>query len=252
MGAGRMGTWLVEELAWEHEVAVFDTDPQKLKFLFKAGRMEHLSEVKKFDPELVINAVSLPHTRKAFEAVLPYLPESSILSDIASVKTGLKEFYQTIGRRFVSSHPMFGPTFTNIRDLGDENAILIQESDEEGKEFFRSFYRGLKLNLYEYTFEVHDQTIAYSLSVPFVSSMVFAACMRPQEAPGATFKKHLAIARGLFSEDRTLLSEILFNPYTLRQVEEINSRLAYLTHILRGKDHEEIEKFFNRLEQNIG
>lgn len=251
MGAGHMGAWLVEEFCLDHEVAVYDTDRRKLKYFFGVTRFMDLSEVKAFEPELVINAVSLPHMHQAFKNVLPHVQEDCILSDIASVKTGFQELYEDLGHRFVSTHPMFGPTFANIRDLRDENAIIIEESDEEGKAFFRDFYKGLNLNIFEYTFENHDKTIAYSLSTPFASSMVFAACMKKQEAPGTTFRRHLGLAKGLLSEDDHLLAEIMFNPKTVKQIEEINSRLAYLTHIIRGRDYEEMQKFLNRLRSNI-
>lgn len=251
MGAGHMGTWLVEELCFDHEVGVFDIDKRKLKYFIHAKRFLELSEVEDFRPELAINAVSLPNTHTAFKDVLPFLPKTCILSDVASVKTGFDALYMDLGRRFVSTHPMFGPTFSNIRDLRNENAIIIQESDEEGKAFFRDFFKNLKLGIYEYTFEEHDRTIAYSLSIPFASSMVFAACMKKQEAPGTTFRKHMEIAKGLFSEDLHLISEILFNPHTVKQIEEINSRLVYLTHIIRGRDEEEMMKFLNSLKRNI-
>jgi prephenate dehydrogenase len=251
MGAGHMGAWLVEELCLDHEVAVYDRNIRKLKYFFHVQRVLDLAEVKGFAPELMVNAVSLVNIREAFEEVLPYLPQDCIISDIASVKTGLSDYYSGLARRFVSTHPMFGPTFANIRDLRDENAILIEESDEEGKAFFRDFYKTLKLNIYEYTFAEHDKTMAYSLSIPFASSMVFAACMKKQEAPGSTFRKHLDIAKGLLSEDDQLLAEIMFNPLTTRQIEEINSQLAYLTHIIRGRDYEEMEKLLNRLRHNI-
>jgi len=251
LGAGHMGAWLVEELCLDHEVAVYDLDRRKLKYFFNVTRFLEPFEAKGFEPALVINAVSLANIREAFEEFLPYLPEDCILSDIASVKTGMHELYKTLGRRFVSTHPMFGPTFANIRDLRNENTIMISESDEEGKAFFRKLYEGLHLNIYEYTFEEHDQTIAYSLSIPFASSMVFAATMKQQEAPGTTFRKHLDIAKGLFSEDDHLLSEIMFNPHTVRQIEAISSSLAYLIHIIRGRDYEEMHKFVNRLRHNI-
>ena len=251
VGAGHMGAWLVEEFCLDHEVAVYDTDRKKLKYFFNVKRFLDLKEVETFEPQLLINAVSLSNIHTAFDATLPYIPEDCILSDIASVKTGLHEYYKGLGKRFVSTHPMFGPTFANIRDLRDENAVIISESDEEGKMFFRSFYEGLKLSIYEYTFEEHDKTIAYSLSVPFASSMVFAACMKKQEAPGTTFRRHLDIAKGLLSEDDHLLAEIMFNTYTIRQIEEINSRLSYLTHILRGRDYEEMQKFLGELRDNI-
>ena len=251
MGAGHMGAWLVEEFCLDHDVAVYDTDRRRLKYFFNVRRLLELTEVKEFEPELLINAVSLPNLYKAFSDALPYIPEDCILSDIASVKTGIHDYYKKLGKRFVSTHPMFGPTFANIRDLRNENAIIIKESEREGKEFFRNFYKGLNLHVYEYTFEEHDKTIAYSLSVPFASSMVFAACMKKQEAPGTTFRKHLDIAKGLLSEDDHLLAEVMFNPNTVRQIEGINSQLAYLTHIIRGRDYEEMEKFLNKLRNNI-
>ena len=34
LGAGHMGSWLVEEFCLDHEVAVYDTDRRKLKYFF--------------------------------------------------------------------------------------------------------------------------------------------------------------------------------------------------------------------------
>jgi len=251
LGAGRMGSWLVEEFCLDHEVAVYDVNVRKLKYLFKSTRLSSLEEIQPFAPELVINAVSITKIRGAFEDALPYLPEDCLLSDIASVKTGLQELYESLGRRFVSTHPMFGPVFADLRNLRDQNAIIIRESDEQGKHFFRRFYKDLGLSVYEYSFQEHDETIAYSLSIPFASSMVFAACMKNQEAPGGTFKKHLDTATGLLSQDNHLLCEIMFNPYTVPQIERINSQLSYLTHIIKARDHEEMVKFLDRMRSNL-
>jgi prephenate dehydrogenase len=251
LGAGRMGGWLVEELRRHHEVAVFDTDPKRVERLTGVKKIIEFSEIQTFGPELLVNAVSLPNTAAAFRAVLSYLPGDCVLSDITSVKTGLQELYKGMGRRFVSTHPMFGPTFAEFGNLRNENAILISESDEKGKAFFRDFYLGLGIHIHETTFEEHDKTIAYSLSVPFASSMVFASCMRKQSAPGTTFKKHLDIAKGLLSEDNQLLAEIMFNPHTAHQIDDIASRLAYLGHIIRSRDYEEMQKFLGRLRQNL-
>ena len=146
---------------------------------------------------------------------------------------------------------MFGPTFGNIRDLSDESAVIISESDAAGKEFFRPFYSGLGIRIFENNFEGHDATVAYSLATPFASTMVFAACMKHQAAPGTNFKRHMAIAKGLLAEDDRLLAEVMFNPYTIRQLELINSKLAYLTHIIAQRDFEEMKKFIDGLRKNI-
>ena len=42
-----------------------------------------------------------------------------------------------------------------------------------GRIFFRDLYNRLGLNVCEYTFEEHDETVAYSLSIPFVSTFCF-------------------------------------------------------------------------------
>ena len=251
LGTGRMGAWLTEEFCLDHEVAIFDYDRTKMKFFIEVQRLTEISQLKDFNPDMVINAVSLRHTKKAFDAVLPYISDECILADIMSVKGDIREYYTEHNRRFVSIHPMFGPTFANIRNLKNENAIIISESDTEGKAFFREFFESLKLNIYEYSFAEHDDTISYSLSIPFASSLVFAGCMKQQNAPGTTFKKHNAIARGLLSEDDYLLAEILFNPGSIDQIEKINQRLSYLAHIIRGRDYEVMREFLNELRENM-
>ena len=251
IGAGKMGSWLVESLCLDYEVGVYDVDKKKLKYFFNSHRFLVPEEIRDFKPDLVINAASLNNTVQAFDEVLPCVRHDCIISDITSVKNGLARYYHRVGRRFVSTHPMFGPTFANIKELKNENAIIISESDEEGKAFFRQFYSSFDLNIHEYSFEEHDRTIAYSLSVPFSSSLVFAACMKKQEAPGTTFRKHMKVAQGVLSEDDYLLSEILFSPYTLEQVEKINFQLEFLIEIIRKRDFKELRKFFNSLRKNI-
>ena len=115
----------------------------KLKYLFNVRRLIDGEEIRDFAPELLINAAGLAQTENAFRAVIPFLPESCIISDIASVKNDLKRFYNGSGFRFVSTHPMFGPTFADIGNLKTQSAIIISESCTEGKTFFRRFYEKL-------------------------------------------------------------------------------------------------------------
>jgi len=61
----------------------------------------------------------------------------------------------------------------------------------------------------------------------------------------------MEIAKGLLSEDDYLVSEILFNPYTLKQIESINQQLSYLTHIIKDRDYDEMNKFLGKLRSNI-
>ena len=251
LGAGKMGSFFTDLLSFNHDVAVLEKDPRRMRFIYNAQRFTSVQQIREFSPELLINCVTLNYTVQAFEEVFPYLPKDCIISDIASVKTGLKEFYEKSGFRYVSTHPMFGPTFANLGSLQNENTIIIKESDYMGKIFFKDLYGSLKLNICEYSFEEHDQVVAYSLSVPFASTLVFASIMKHQNAPGTTFKKHLAIARGLLSEDDYLLTEILFNPQTPAQIRNIIRALTELSGIIEKKDSSGMKSFLDGVRKNL-
>ena len=222
LGAGKMGSFFTDVLSFEHEVGVYDVNPLNLRFMYNCYRFTTLEEITNFKPELVINAVTVKYTLDAFHQILPVLPKDCIISDIASVKTGLQEFYENCGFRYVSTHPMFGHTFQH-----------------------------LGLNIFEYTFKGHDETVAYSLSIPFVSTFVFAAVMKHQDAPGTTFKRHMSIAKGVLNEDDFLLQEILFNPHTPEQVEGIRTELNELLDIISHKDPERMHAYLSKIREKI-
>ena len=251
LGAGKMGSFFCDLLSFDYEVAIYDPNPEHLKFTFNVQRFMKPEEAEAFGPELVINAATVKYTIEAFEKILPYIPKTAILSDIASVKTGLPEFYAHKGFRFVSTHPMFGPTFASLSNLAHENAIIIKEGDEEGREFFRNLYRKLRLHIEDYSFAEHDETIAYSLSIPFTSTLVFGSVMKHQDAPGTTFKRHMAIAHGLMGEDDFLLTEILFNPHTASQLDRIQENLSELKAIIECRDSDAMKEFLDRVRENL-
>ncbi|MDR3251578.1 MAG: prephenate dehydrogenase/arogenate dehydrogenase family protein [Tannerella sp.] len=251
LGAGKMGTFFADLLSFDHEVAVLEKDSRRMRFIYNAIRMQSVEEIPDFAPEIVINCVTLNHTIDVFEAVTPFLKPNCIISDIASVKTNLREFYSSCGFPYVSTHPMFGPTFANLANLEKENTIIISEGDHLGKIFFKDLYNKLKLNVFEYTFEEHDKVVAYSLGIPFASTLVFAATMIHQDAPGTTFKRHMKIARGLLSEDDYLLTEILFNPRTPRQLARIQEKLSLLQDIIAEKNTAKMKEYLEDVRHKI-
>ena len=48
-----------------------------------------------------------------------------------------------------------------------------------------------------------------------------------------------------------LLTEILFNPYTIEQVEKIQEQLAILGELIKAKDVDGMRKFLTRVRENI-
>ena len=94
MGAGKMGSFFLDLLSFDHETAVFEKDPRRMRFTYNCQRFTTYEEIEEFKPELVINAVTVKYTISAFEEVLPHLPKECIISDISSVQTGLNDFYE--------------------------------------------------------------------------------------------------------------------------------------------------------------
>ena len=140
LGAGKMGSFFTDILSFQHETAVFDVNPHQLRFVYNTYRFTTLEEIKEFEPELVINAATVKYTLDAFRQVLPVLPKDCIISDIASVKTGLKKFT----KKAVSDmyrHIHVRPTFASLSNLNTENAIIISEGDHLEKSSSRTSTR---------------------------------------------------------------------------------------------------------------
>ena len=74
-----MGSFFIDLLSFDHEVAVYDIDAQRLRFTYNCRRFTSLDEIDEFAPELVINAVSLKHTLDVFRQVIPPLGPSMSL-----------------------------------------------------------------------------------------------------------------------------------------------------------------------------
>lgn len=75
--------------------------------------------------------------------------------------------------------------------------------------------------------------------------------MKHQDAPGTTFKRHMNIAKGVLNEDDFLLQEILFNPYTSEQVEQIRTELKLLLEIIDNKDAEGMKEYLTKIRDNV-
>lgn len=251
VGAGKMGNWFASEFLKNNIVAIMDRDPNKPEGVNNANIIRKPDDIRDFSPDIVLNAVPINQTIEVFKNILPLLDKNVILSDIASVKGTLKEFYIDSGMRFVSTHPMFGPTFGDVNNLYGENAVVINESDKEGIEFFNEFYIAMGIKIFSYSFEEHDKITAYSLTIPFASTLVFASSMKKTEAPGTTFRKHLEIAKGLLSEDPCLLTEVLLNAFSYEQIDLIVEQLNELNRTIKNRQREVLHKHILNLKDRI-
>lgn len=66
LGAGKMGSFFLDVLSFDHETAVYEKDPKRMRFTYNCQRFTTLDEIRAFQPQLVINAVTLKYTIAAF------------------------------------------------------------------------------------------------------------------------------------------------------------------------------------------
>jgi len=250
IGGGGMGRWFARRFVPKREVAVYDIQPEKKRILREIHPLGHLSELGDFTPDILLNAVDIRNTIGVFRSATPHLKGDCILADIASIKGELPRYYQDCGFPYLSFHPMFGPGF-NHGQQRRENVIIISESDERAKRFLIDFFQEYPVTIHELPFSRHDAQMAHSLTLPFASSIVFAACMKGGQVPGTTFARHEGMAARLLREDDHLLSEILFNPHSVKQLDRIGSRLQFLKHIIMGRDYPEVRRFLGQLRENL-
>lgn len=251
LGSGKMGSWIASELSKENKVAVFDKDPKKTNKSAGCDILAKIEDIEDFKPEILINAVNIENTINAFKSIEKIIDSGCIICDMASIKGKLPEYYGNCGFKYASFHPMFGYTFSSVGDLKEESAVIIRESNETARQFFKNFFDNLGIRVFEYSFTEHDEMMVYSLLLPLISSTVFATCAPDRVVPGSTFLKDKKIALGLLSEDNHLLSEILFNAQSLEQVEKVTGRLEFLKHIIKARGYEEADAFFSKLRDNL-
>ena len=247
-----MGALLGPLLAGDNKIAIYDTGPGAQDAPESFVRLGNPSAAAEFSPDILLNCTGPDSTIDSFNQFLPFLTPDCVVADIASVKSRLPEFYASAGVKFVSLHPMFGPTFASPETLRGLNCIIITESEKEGREFFYDFFNGLGINVHMLSFEEHDMLMARVLGVPFVATLLFAAGSEAGLPGGTTYNRHLDLARGLFSESPAVLAGILVNRYNGEQVVKMTENLNRLAAMLEKQDLTAIEGYIADCAEKFG
>jgi prephenate dehydrogenase len=232
MGFGKMGSWLWALLKDDFDLAIYEISNAVIITRNDTVFLKNMTEVEQFSPDLVINCTTLSRTREAFEDLLPFLPSGCLLADIASVKSDISGFYRECGFQYVSVHPMFGPTFSDMKKLEGRTAFIITESETAGKEFFTNCFTSAGITCTEISFEEHDKLMAKYLSAPFITALLFTESGGADPVKGTTFDRYHEISGGVLREDSELVSAILANPFTSGILVSMANTLANVTSAL--------------------
>jgi prephenate dehydrogenase len=250
-GAGRMGSWFALMLRDAHEVSVYDPGVEPDNLPPDVNFLSNVDEIRRFKPEMLLNCVSIGATISAFDELKGLLPDYCMLADIASVKGSLVEYYQSTGRRFVSIHPMFGPTFARFDNLKGLNTIIINESDEAGQKFFVNLLEPAGVNLSYTSFAEHDKLMASVLAVPAISTLLFASCTNASLTGGTSFARHMVIAEGMLREEPQLVASIIATAYSGDKIAVMAELLNNLNDMVKANDTEGIMTIFSTIAENF-
>ena len=235
-GYGKMGSWLCTLLGKRYKCAVYEIDNDVRNQNPNVIFIDSANQISDFKPEILINCVNLKNTITVFRELSQYLPEECILSDITSVKNDLQEYYKKSNHRFVSVHPMFGPTFTDMSRPVGRTAYIISESDNLAKNFFNQIFIGEGIKTVECTFDEHDMLMSKLLSLPVLQAILFAGTGAIEPDRGTTYEKYHDLTRMVLGENQGLLNSILANPYTVNVISEMIETLSNAKDsILSGK-----------------
>jgi prephenate dehydrogenase len=131
--------------------------------------------------DVVILSVPISAFEENVARVLPLVPQSSVIVDVATVKAHTVDVLHRLapGRRYIATHPMFGPEsyaklgeqVTGLRVVLAENTLAKAEYEKA-----KAFLRDTGFAVVEMSADEHDKRLAETLFLThFVGQMVARA-----------------------------------------------------------------------------
>lgn len=183
-GGGRMGKWLTRFFSSSGH-SVRSVDPK-----FPATETNFTKIPTDLD-EFDIIAISTPLDAigNTVEEVLLKRPKGLVF-DIASLKTEIIKKLASLdldpNLKFVSVHPMFGPTTVNLRN---RNLIVCRVNSEQAVKEFNELFHETSVNLVEIPIEEHDKLMGYSLNLVHLINILMADMLAVNDFTYSELKK---------------------------------------------------------------
>ena len=177
----------------------------------------------------VVLAVPISAYAATLDRIVPHLRDDSVLVDVATVKQytmGQLEALQP-ARRFLATHPMFGPESYAKRG-GDVTGFRIVVT---GHSLEPADYRNLRVRLSELGFsiiekdaETHDKELAETLFLTHYIGQVVARCGFERTEIDTVSFGYLMDAVDSVRHDGQLFAEVCrFNPFCRQVIERFDS-----------------------------
>lgn len=268
VGAGLLGGSIgmaVKERGLAREVVAWARRPEALAECLQSGAFDHASLTPSeivSNAELVILCVPVARMSSLFERMKPHLPTGCIITDVGSVKVSvvgeLETSVESIGCRFVGSHPMAGSEKSGLwaasPDLFEARVCALtptERTDAEALEAVDGFWGALGMETLRMTPERHDAIVARCSHLPHVLSaaLILAALREPDDfETRAMSGSGLRDTSRLASGSPEMWRDIALGnrEKILAELDAFSAELGEFQRILRRNDAEALMRYFDR------
>ena len=189
--------------------------------------------------DAVVLAVPIHAFESVLQKILPLIKPETVLVDVCTVKmyTGRLLAQYAKGRRYISSHPMFGPEsyeksskdVSGLRIVITKNTLKSHEYDG-----MVSFIKSCGFDVVETTPKKHDQHLAETLFLThFIGQTIDKAGFTRTEIDTASFK-FLMNAVESVKNDTALFKDVFrFDPYCEKTLTKLEYAEAKIHALLR-------------------
>jgi prephenate dehydrogenase len=250
--SGGMGAYFVRRFLREgHTVTGYDPKKGNAQSRLLLARSNARAVI---GADVTLLSVPIGETGKVGREIAPNLKDGSILVEISSIKTGVREELQKALKgsdvKLVSVHPMFGPRSTSraprILVLGSSRDLAISRS---------IFPQARLIPMKE---KDHDRIMAYALNLVHVLNLAFLSALSKnvgiqefRKVSGPLGIAQLTLGEAVLSQDPSLYSFIqLENPFAAEAISSLVRELQGLMKVIHKKD-DEFERRFASMSQEF-
>jgi prephenate dehydrogenase len=196
--------------------------------------------------EVVILCGAIKEYEEQLKIVLKHAPEDTIIVDVATVKKYTSELCKQYceGRRFFSTHPMFGPE-SYKKHAGNVKGFRIVVTDyvlqNDQYLLLKEVFTTLGFLIIEMTADEHDKRLAETLFLThYVGQMVLKAGFERTSIDTLSFQFLMDAVESVKDDKELFMDVYAYNPYCSVIVERLEkARLAVSTDLARATQPQE-------------
>jgi monofunctional chorismate mutase len=223
IGFGRMGRFMAEELSPFVDIAYWD--PNVSSNEFQKVELEELAE----KSDMIMVSTPTLAAADVIKRAGSMMQENSIIFDISTVKSGLKEALESVRGRSCSIHPMFGPCGNR------EKKVLLIKVKGDCSDLLRILLlAGFRVKTS--SFELHDRMIAKTIGIPYLLAASLLLMTGKEEIAhgGTSLSYFLRYSSCISGENAELFEEIIGNKELDSAVNDLLSAMKKVIETVRS------------------